>query len=164
MSLEKSMQELAESNNKLAEAQNNLAEAQNNVASQYQEMIAFFAANGVPASASADKPASSKPEAKGETAAQRKKREAAEAEAAAAAAKGSGDGFDDDDASGESTATELTADDVKKKLFEVKDKFGDKSFALEIIAEYGYKALPDIQEKDFDAIYADAEKALKRKK
>lgn len=161
MSLEKSMQELAESNLKLAEAQNALADAQNSVAGQYQEMIAFFAANGTP-----EKPAAaSKPDKaeKGETVAQRKKREAAEAKAAAEAAAQGDDGFGDDEG-GEETETALTMDDVKKKLFEVKDKFGDKSYALEIIAEYGYKALPDIQEKDFDAIYADAEKALKRKK
>lgn len=158
MSLEKSMQELAESNLKLAEAQNALADAQNSVAGQYQEMIAFFAANGTP-----EKPAAaSKPDKaeKGETAAQRKKREAAEAKAKEEEVN---DGFGDDEG-GEETETALTMDDVKKKLFEVKDKFGDKSYALEIIAEYGYKALPDIQEKDFDAIYADAEKALKRKK
>lgn len=84
---------------------------------------------------------SSKPPA--ETAAEKKAREAAEKKAAASANK----------------KPTKTRDDVKKALVAVKDTIS-KEAAQEIFKAYGYEAMSAIEEKDFDAIFAAATKAL----
>lgn len=56
---------------------------------------------------------------------------------------------------------ELTIDDVKAKLVEVRTKTGDKEAALAIMKKYGYAKVGDIKEKDFAAIVKACEKHLK---
>lgn len=81
-----------------------------------------------------------------ETAAAKKKREAAEAAAAAAANK--------------PTADRAA---VNKALVELKDTVS-KEAAQAVYQKYGYTAMSKIEEKDFDAIKADAEAALEAAK
>ena len=77
-----------------------------------------------------------------ETAAAKKKREAAEAAAAAAAAKPTAD-----------------RPAVNKALVELKDTVS-KEAAQAVYQKYGYTAMSKIEEKDFDAVLADAVAAL----
>lgn len=83
-----------------------------------------------------------KTEAPAETAAAKKKRLAAE-EAAAKAA----------------TAPKADRPAVNKALVELKDTVS-KEAAQAVYQKYGYTAMSKIEEKDFDAILADAEAAL----
>lgn len=146
--LEESIKALAESNVALAKAQTYYADTINKFGLKINE------ANGE-AGATPGK-STEKATEKAETPAQRKKREAAEA---AEAAKGKdSDGFDDEP---EQATEALTADDVKKKLFEVKDAAGDKQPALDIIGEYGYKAIPEVKEKDYAKVVKDCNTWLK---
>ena len=79
-----------------------------------------------------------------------------------AAADNDGFGEDEDKPAAKGKAKKaLTHDDVKAKLLEVKEaNGGDKQAAIDIISEYGYAGIPSIKEKDFEAIFADAEKWL----
>lgn len=164
--LEESLKALADSNTALAKSNIALVASQDGLAVKYDSMIDAYNnfvenAGGdivkVPVKGAEKAPEKEKPT---ETAAARKKREAAEAAAAAEAAKGKdGDGFDDD--AGEEAAEALTADDVKKKLFAVKDaNGGDKSAALEIIGKFGYAAIPEVKEKDYAKVVKACDKWL----
>lgn len=145
MSLEESMKELAESNLTLAKSLSRYAE----VVEKYGLKIE-----------SANSGGGAEPEGKPEKALKEEKQTAAQKKAAAAAAAKAGkddDGFDDKPSK---KTKKLTHDDVKAKLLEIRDAAGDKQPALDLIGEHGYSAIPDIQEKDFDAIFADATKWL----
>ena len=92
------------------------------------------------------------------------KAEVADKPAAKGKAAADNDGFGEDEdkpaAKGKAKKA-LTHDDVKAKLLEVKEaNGGDKQAAIDIISEYGYAGIPSIKEKDFEAIFADAEKWL----
>lgn len=157
MSLEKSMELLAESNTKLAEAQSALAEAQQAVAGKYDEMIAFFAANKAAKEEEPEKKAAKEeePEKKAAPAKKAAKRGRPKKEEKPA----------EDDGFGEEEETEeqddLTFDQVKKQLLAVRDAYGgDKAPAVKLIRDHGYKAIPEIQEKDYRAIYDAAQKLI----
>lgn len=145
MSLEKSMELLAESNIKLAEAQQA-------VAAKYDEMIAFFAANkdgAAPAAKKADeeekpaKPATKKAAKRG-----RPKKEEKPAD---------DDGFGE----GDDAQEEITFDQVKAQLLAVRDAHGgDKAPAVALLKDHGYRAIPEIQEKDYRSIYDAAQKLI----
>ncbi len=169
MSLEQSMLKLAESNDALAEAQSRLAEAQNKVADRYEEMITMFK-NG---SVASDTPAAAPNTDKAPTAAEKKAAKAAKAaEAAAAAAAAAAeatksddeddDGFGGDDAEDADDEDKLTHGEVKQALIDLKNKDKDKARGVNIINKYGYEAIPDIQEKDYRAIFNDVQKLLKK--
>ena len=166
MSLEQTLEELATSNVTLADsnlalaaAQEKLATAQTAVADKYSEMIAFVAKGGLSAATTTETTtAAATPPAK-ETAAEKKARIKAEEVAAAAAAAADNDGFGDEDKTED--APTLTHGDVKAVLLAVKDKFGDKAEAMKLIGKFGYSGIPEIQEKDFKAIYDGANKLLK---
>ena len=69
------------------------------------------------------------------------------------------DGFGDEDSGKAEEALDFAT--VKAKLLEVRDVTGDKSHALKIIEKNGgYKALTEIQEKDFRKIYDAACKVI----
>jgi len=82
----------------------------------------------------------------GETAAAKKKREAEEAKAAKAAADAA-------------NAPKADRPAVNKALVSLKDTVS-KEAAQAVYQKYGYTAMSKIEEKDFDAILADAEAAL----
>ena len=161
MSLEESMKSLAESNLKLAAAQERYA----GVIEKFGSLV--VATNGEAATvatpAKTDKPP---------TAAEKKAAAAAAkkaAEAAAAASDGFGgddagsDGFGGDDAGGEGepeVPEKLTSDQVKAKLLEVRDAYGDKAPALKIINDLGYSAIPDVKPADFKKVWIASEKAI----
>ena len=46
----------------------------------------------------------------------------------------------------------LTADQVKAKLLEVRDAYGDKAPALKIINDLGYNAIPDVKAADYQKV------------
>lgn len=146
MSLEESMKELAESNLTLAKSLSRYAE----VVEKYGLKIESANNGGAEPEGKPEKA----PKEEKQTPAQKK---AAEKAAAAAKAGKDDDGFDDKPPK---KTKKLTHDDVKAKLLEIRDAAGDKQPALDLIGEHGYSAIPDIQEKDFDAIHADAVKWL----
>lgn len=148
MSLEESMKELAESNLTLAKSLSRYAE----VVEKYGLKIESANNGGAEPEGKPEKA----PKEEKQTPAQKKAAE--KAAAAAKAAKDDDDGFDAPAPA--KKAKKLTHDDVKAKLLEIRDAAGDKQPALDLIGEHGYSAIPDIQEKDFDAIHADAVKWL----
>lgn len=166
MSLEESMAALAEANKALAASNLKLVESQERVAELYEGMTEAYnncVANGgegqvvkLPAAASAAKAdaATSTGKKPGRPKKDAKKDDAPPADDG----MGEDDGFGDD---GDDATPALDFDTVKAELLKVRDKFGDKSHALAIIKEFGYSALPDIQEKDFAAIYKKAQAKLK---
>ena len=151
ITIEQALRLNAEASIKLADAMTKYA----SVIEKYGVAVESKAKSETAGGGSAKSGDSEKPE----TPAQKKKREAAEAEAAAAKEK-EDDGFGDDDG-GEATRDALTADDVKKQLLKVRDaNGGDKAPAIDIIKKYGYNAIPEVQEKDFFAVYDDCQKWL----
>ena len=54
----------------------------------------------------------------------------------------------------------LTGDQVKAKLLEVRDAYGDKAPALKIINDLGYAAIPDVKPADYKKVWIAAEKAI----
>ncbi len=143
MSLEESMKELAASNRELAAAQTHYASVIERFGLKIESSNEGKTA---PAAASDEKPAKGKP-------GRKPKVEPAETQT------DDDDGVGDDDG-GSDVPDNLTAADVKAKLLEVKDAHGDKKFALDILKEYGYKAIGEVQPKDFKAVYADCVKSL----
>lgn len=77
------------------------------------------------------------------------------------------DGFGEEEEGNEDTITapdDLTHDQVKAKLLALKKACGDdKGPALKIIAKYGYETIPSVKEKHFAAIWVDAETAIRAK-
>lgn len=78
------------------------------------------------------------------------------AKATGSKAKSDDDGFGDDKPTKPKPKKTVSVDDAKALLLKVKNVAGDKQPALDIIAEFGYSKLPEVQEKDAAAI---AEKA-----
>ena len=156
MSLEESMKALAESNLKLAAAQEHYA----GVIEKFGSLVVAS-----PGAAAADTPTKTEAAGKPLTAAQKKK---AEKEAADKAAAGGDGGFGDDDGFGNEGAggdepevpEKLTSDQVKAKLLEVRDAYGDKAPALKIINDLGYSAIPDVKPADFKKVWIASEKAI----
>ena len=144
MSLEDSMKELAASNLKLAASFDRYAD----VVEKYG--LKIEQANTAPAAA--DEAAPSKPP-KAEKPPKASKGGKAKAEPEKAA---DNDGFDEDEKPSK-PKKELTHDEVKAILLKIKEISGSKEPAINIIAEYGYSGIPQIQAKDFEAIYNDAE-------
>lgn len=164
MSLEESMKALAESNLKLAAAQEHYA----GVIEKFGSLVVASPGAGTAATPASAAETTGKPL----TAAQKKKaeKEAAEKAAAEKAAAG-GDGFGGDgdgfgDEGGEAGGDEpevpekLTGDQVKAKLLEVRDAYGDKAPALKIINDLGYAAIPDVKPADYKKVWIAAEKAI----
>lgn len=76
------------------------------------------------------------------------------------------DGFGDEGDGDEEIKApdDLTHEQVKKKLLEAKDACGgDKEPALDVIRKYGYDTIPSVKEKHFDQIWVDAEKLIRSK-
>ena len=69
------------------------------------------------------------------------------------------DGFGDDDDEVEEDKP-LTAETIKNELKAVRDAAG-KDKALAIIQKLGYKAIPEIKEKDYKAVHDACQKILK---
>ena len=160
MSLEDSMKALAESNLKLAAAQERYA----GVIEKFGSLVVAS-----PGAAAADTSAKTEAAGKPLTAAQKKKAEKEAADKAATEAAAGGDGgFGDDDGFGNEGAggdepevpEKLTADQVKAKLLEVRDAYGDKAPALKIINDLGYSAIPDVKPADFKKVWIASEKAI----
>ncbi len=149
MSLEKSMELLAESNTKLAEAQSKLAEAQQAVAAKYDEMIAFVAGQG----GAKEAPEKEAPE---------KEEKKAPAKKAAKRGRPKKEEKEEDDGFGEGDEQEeITFDQVKAQLLAVRDAHGgDKAPAVALLKDHGYRAIPEIQEKDYRSIYDAAQKLI----
>lgn len=153
MSLEESMKALAESNLKLAAAQEHYA----GVIEKFGSLVVASAGDGAATPTKADAaPATSKggkgKGGKGKT-------------DPAPEAKNDDAGFGDDDGfggeDGEPEVPEkLTADQVKAKLLEVRDAYGDKAPALKIINDLGYSAIPDVKPADFKKVWTACEKAI----
>ena len=157
MSLEESMLKLAESNLKLAAAQEHYA----GVIEKFGNLV--VASAGAPAADPTATATSGKAEAaKGKAAKGKAAKGKAdpEPETKDDASFGDDDGFGGDEG-GESEAPEdLTADQVKAKLLEVRDAYGDKAPALKIINDLGYSAIPDVKKADFKKVWAACEKAI----
>ncbi len=160
MSLEDSMKALAESNLKLAAAQEHYA----GVIEKFGSLV--VATNGEAATVAA--PAKEPAAAKGGKGAKGGKAAAKTEPAADAAAASDGFGGDDDgfggggEASGDEPEVpeKLTGDQVKAKLLEVRDAYGDKAPALKIINDLGYAAIPDVKPADYKKVWIAAEKAI----
>ena len=148
MSLEKSMELLAESNIKLAEAQTKLAEAQQAVAAKDDGLIAPAAAEkGDAATPEKDEPEEATKKAPAKKAAKRGRPKKEEA-------KSEDDGFGDEDEA-------VTFDQVKAQLLAVRDAHGgDKAPAVALLKDHGYRAIPEIQEKDYRSIFDAAQKLI----
>lgn len=148
MSLEDSMQTLAESNLKLAAAMDNYAAT----IEKFGSMV--VAQPGDAPAAATEKAPATKGKGRGKAATK------AEPET-----KGDDAGFGDDDGfggeGGEAEVPEkLTGDQVKAKLLEVRDAYGDKAPALKIINDFGYSAIPDVKPADYQKVWAACEKAI----
>lgn len=160
MSLEDSMKALAESNLKLAAAQEHYA----SVIQKFGSLVVASAGDGAAAATPTKTDAATT---KPLTAAQKKKAEKEAAERAAAEATGADAGFGDDDGFGNEgggdepeVPEKLTSDQVKAKLLEVRDAYGDKAPALKIINDLGYSAIPDVKPADFKKVWIASEKAI----
>ena len=157
MSLEQSMLTLAESNLKLAAAQEHYA----SVIQQFGSLVVASAGDG--ATATPAKTEAATPAAKG------KGKGKGKAETTPAPeTKGDDTGFGDDEGfgneGGDENETEvpdqLTSDQVKAKLLEVRDAYGDKAPALKIINDLGYSAIPDVKPADFKKVWVACDKAI----
>jgi len=157
MSLEDSMKELAASNLKLATSFDRYADVVEKYGLQIRE------ANGDAAPATPAK--ETKPAAAAASGGKGGKAKPAAAKPAAETKDdddAGDDGFGDDNGGDDDgMPTELTAEIIKAKLFEVKDSYGDKEPALAIIRKLGYNAIPDVKAKDFEKVYKACVKALK---
>lgn len=156
MALEDAMLKLAESNLKLADAQTHYA----GIIEKFGTMV--VQANGgddgeaAATAATDDKPAK-------KAAAKKATKKAAAKKAAETADDFGGDGFggDDEGSDGEADVpAKLTADQIKAKLLEVRDAYGDKAPALKIINDLGYSAIPDVKPADYAAVWKACEKAI----
>lgn len=156
-----SLRALADSNHALAESNIKLAASFDRYADTLEryagKVVSLATGEDIGTTAAPEKPKAAEAE-KPKAGRGRPKKEDAPPPAADANDGFGDDGFGDE---GNEATPALDFDAVKAKLFEVRDKFGDKGKALEIIGKFGYKALPEIQEKDFGKIYAEAEKMLK---
>jgi hypothetical protein len=156
MSLEASMSALAEANLALAQALTGYAA----VIDKYALKIEAVGGNVAAAAAAETPPATPTAPAKKTPA---KKTAATKTEPPPAADDG---GFGDDGfgGAGEETTVDvpakLTGDQVKAKLLEVRDAYGDKAPALKIINDLGYNAIPDVKPADFAAVWVACEKAI----
>ena len=153
MSLEDSMKTLAESNLKLAAAMDNYAATIEKFGSMVVAQPGDAPAAATEKAAPAEKAPATKGKGRGKAATK------AEPEAKADdddAGFGEDDGFD-----GEAEVPEkLTGDQVKAKLLEVRDAYGDKAPALKIINDLGYNAIPDVKAADYQKVWAACEKAI----
>ena len=146
MSLEDSMKTLAESNLKLAAAMDNYAAT----IEKFGSMVVAQPGDAPAAATEKAAPAEKAPATKGKGRGK-------------AATKADDDaGFSDDDGfDGEAEVPEkLTGDQVKAKLLEVRDAYGDKAPALKIINDLGYNAIPDVKAADYQKVWAACEKAI----
>ena len=157
MSLEDSMKALAESNLKLAAAQEHYA----GVIEKFGSLVVASAGDAAPAASTSTKadaaPAAGKGKGKGK----------GKADPAPAETKNDDAGFGDDDGFGgdeggddSEVPEKLTADQVKAKLLEVRDAYGDKAPALKIINDLGYSAIPDVKPADYKKVWVACEKAI----
>ena len=162
MSLEQSMLALAESNLKLAAAQEHYA----GVIEKFGSLVVASAGDAAPAAAAASTKTDAAPATTGKGKGKGGKAAAKTEPAADAAAAGDGFGGDDDGFGGEAGGDEpevpekLTGDQVKAKLLEVRDAYGDKAPALKIINDLGYAAIPDVKPADYKKVWIAAEKAI----
>lgn len=162
MSLEQSMLALAESNLKLAAAQERYA----GVIEKFGSLVVAKAGDGeaaAAASTSAKTDAAPATTGKGKGKGGKGKTEPAAETKTDDAGFGDDDGFGGDDAGGEGEAEvpeKLTADQVKAKLLEVRDAYGDKAPALKIINDLGYSAIPDVKPADFKKVWIACDKAI----
>lgn len=157
MSLEQSFELLAKSNEALAKSNMAVVESNTRVSDTYERMLegynALIEAGGTPVI----QPVAGASEAPAARAKPGPKKKDTPAAAAAAAPAAEDDGFGEEGAA----ATTYSAEDVKNKLMAVKDKFNDKAPALKIINDLGYKAIPDVQQKDYAAVVVACDKLLK---
>ncbi len=156
--LEESLKLLAESNVTLAKAQTYYADTINKFGLKIEK-----ANEGKTPNPDGEATGSSAPPPKAETAAQKKKREAAESaareEETGEEETGEDDGFGEEEE--EKGAPEnISAEDVRAILLKVRDKFGDKSHAIDICKKFGYKGIPDIKEKDYEKVFKAAKAKL----
>lgn len=153
MSLEDSMKDLADSNRELATALSTYAK----VVEKYGLKLETDNSGKATVAEQEKGGKAEKPEKaeKPKTAAQKKADEKA-----AAAKKDDDDGFGDEEDKAPKRKKPLTHDDVKAKLLEIRDAADSKEPALELIGEFGYDSIPTIKEKDYEGIYAAAEKWL----
>lgn len=158
MSLEESMKALAESNLKLAAAQEHYA----GVIEKFGSLVVASAGDSAPAAAaSAKTDAAPATTGKGKGKGGKGKAEPAAETKTDDAGFGDDDGFGGDDAGGEAEVPDdLTADQVKAKLLEVRDAYGDKAPALKIINDLGYSAIPDVKKADFKKVWIACDKAI----
>lgn len=159
MSLEESIKALAESNLKLAAAQEHYA----SVIEKFGSLAVATSGEAATAATPAKEPAA----AKGGKGAKGGKAAAKTEPAADAAAAGDGFGGDDDgfgggggDGDEPEVPEKLTGDQVKAKLLEARDAYGDKAPALKIINDLGYAAIPDVKPADYKKVWIAAEKAI----
>lgn len=144
MSLEESMNALAESNLKLAAAMSHYA----GVMDKYGAKV--IGANNGDEPAAATQAAAAEPKKPGRP----KKDEPKPA---------GDDGFGEAEAKSAAPA-KITADQMKAKLLEVRDAHGDKQPALDIIGKYGYQGIPDVKPADYQKIWADCEESIESAK
>lgn len=154
MSLEDSMKTLAESNLKLAAAMDSYAAT----IEKFGSMVVAQPGDAPAAATEKAAPAEKAPAKK--AAAKKAAAKKAEPETQADdAGLGDDDGFGGE--GGEAEVPEkLTGDQVKAKLLEVRDAYGDKAPALKIINDLGYNAIPDVKAADYQKVWAACEKAI----
>lgn len=152
MSLEDSMKTLAESNLKLAAAMDSYAATIEKFGSMVVAQPGDAPAAATEKAAPAEKAPATKGKGRGKAATK------AEPETTGDDGAAEGDGFGDEGAA--EVPDKLTADQVKAKLLEVRDAYGDKAPALKIINDLGYNAIPDVKPADFQKVWAACEKAI----
>ena len=159
MSLEDSMKALAESNLKLAAAQEHYA----GVIEKFGSLVVATNGEAATVATPAKEPAAKGGKAGGKGKGSTKADPAPDASAAGDGFGGDdagGDGFGGDDAGEPEVPEKLTGDQVKAKLLEVRDAYGDKAPALKIINDLGYAAIPDVKPADYKKVWIAAEKAI----
>lgn len=140
MSIEESINKLADSQNALASAMTNYANVMQAIAAgNPSSIVAPTGGDNTGTGPGTDAPAEKKP----------RGRAAANAKAAAAAAAAEPDPFGDD-AGGEEAEPELTADVIRKVVLKVKDK--NKDHALALLKKIGVDTLSKIEEKDYPKV------------
>lgn len=70
------------------------------------------------------------------------------------------DGFADGGSSASNVPKKITADQIKAKLLEVRDAYGDKAPALKIIQDLGYAAIPDVKPADYEKVWIACDEAI----
>lgn len=158
MSLEESMKALAESNLKLAAAQEHYA----GVIEKFGSLVVASAGDAAPATAAASTKTDAAPATagKGKGKGGKGKAEPAAETKTDDAGFGDDDGFGGDEGGEAEVPDDLTADQVKAKLLEVRDAYGDKAPALKIINDLGYSAIPDVKKADFKKVWIACDKAI----